>query len=296
MAEKRFSAKIINDERLIINMHSYNPFKNRAVWNGNKRSKHYNQFMSKKEYFKNMRKWCARLWQYQIDSSKCKFITLTLKENLDWDTLITKFQIFIKAVRRNFGASIEFIRGIEVQEYSHHFHIHLILIFEDTPPIMTKEWIEKHWKYGSIYIDEETNVYDIYGLMEYLTLFKIGSIQDKCSGSTYFPKGAKIIATSLTKTADIREIEISEDHYKMIRDYYDKEFYAYDGKQIREDGHLYVVDGKTHYCLDKVYIQCSKEYIINNFGTKEDDIIIANNEELKKFAEIKDTMKNNNVF
>jgi len=31
MAEKIFSAKIINDERLIINMHSYNPFKNRTV-------------------------------------------------------------------------------------------------------------------------------------------------------------------------------------------------------------------------------------------------------------------------
>jgi len=45
----------------------------------------------------------------------------------------------MKAVRRNFGESIEFIRGVEVQEYSHHFHIHLILIFENTPPIMTSE-------------------------------------------------------------------------------------------------------------------------------------------------------------
>ena len=29
---------------------------------------------------------------------------------------------------------------------------------------------------------------------------------------------------------------------------------------------------------------------------KEDDIIIANNEELKKFAEVKENMKSDNVF
>ena len=66
--------------------------------------------------------------------------------------------------------------------------------------------------------------------------------------------------------------------------------------EIKAAWDVYNDNGETKYCLDKVYIQASKEFVYNNYGTKEDDILIANNEELKKFAEIKEDMKSDNIF
>lgn len=293
MDEKKYQVKIYDNERIIVSMHSYNPFKSRTEWNGHKRSKNYNEYMSKKDYFKTIRRWSEKIWKLNIDSNKCKFITLTLKEDMSWEVLLNKFTSFMYSIRRNFGNNTQYIRAVELQENSKRFHIHLVLVFEDNPPNISIKWIEDHWPYG--YIHRE-NVNDVYGLMQYLTLFDTNALQSKSQGATHFPKNAKILSTSIKPSTAERIIEINESEYKYLRSYYDRLYYAEDGKYIKEDGHIYNDNGETKYCLDKVYIQASKEFVYNNYGTKEDDILFANNEELKKFAKIKEDMKSDNVF
>jgi len=78
---KKYTLKIIDDERYIISR-QFNTIKNTMPFIGQKRSKNYNEVMSRKEYARTIKRWCNELWEYKIDSNKCRFITLTLDKNL----------------------------------------------------------------------------------------------------------------------------------------------------------------------------------------------------------------------
>jgi len=120
----------------------------------------------------------------------------------------------------------------------------------------------------------------VYGLIEYLTLFKKGSCREECFNSTYFPQGARFLSTSYNiPKADIREKEIEEEDYNNLMSY------AYSSrKNIREDGHYYPsLSGASAYCLDREYVRDIKEYVINNWGTKEDELLLA---EIKKTEDV----------
>lgn len=77
----KYKLKIIDDERYIISR-QYNEIKNKVPFMGQKRSKNYNEVMSRKEYARTVKRWCDELWEYRIDSDKCRFITLTLEKNM----------------------------------------------------------------------------------------------------------------------------------------------------------------------------------------------------------------------
>lgn len=279
-----YKIKIYDDMRIVVTK-NFNPFINRKQWNGQSRSKNYDEFMSRKDYQSTIKRWCAKLMSFKFENEKCKFITLTLAEYMSYDDLVKVFNIFIKAVHRKFGDDVGYVRAFEFQEESNHLHIHIMLVFANEPKI-TKTWVKEHWKYGFI---DCRNVTDSYGLCQYFTIFNPGNCQIKCYNATYFPHGAKIISTSNNlKLATKREITINESELKHLVDYHENKYYGEDGKLVRTDGHYYTkLDGKKGYCWDKIIIQSDNNFIYNNYGTVEDDIILENNKVLDYFNENK---------
>ena len=111
-------------------------------------------------------------------------------------------------------------------------------------------------------MDEENDVYDVYGLTQYLTLYNSGSIDDMHPNQTLYPKGAKIISTNLKQT-NKREFRITEKELDCFNRYFANEC----PKNVyREDGHVYFIDNIKHYCGDKLYIELDEEYFKNYYG------------------------------
>ncbi len=125
-------------------------------------------------------------------------------------------------------------------------------------------------------MDESVNVYDIQGLLQYLTLYDINAKQKNCSGSTYFPHGAKILSSNYKEMSKCRELEISEDLKDYLLDYAYKEYYTNNGPLVKEDWHSYLdkSEDKLKICIDKYYIRVSEDFVLNVFGTEEDDKIL----------------------
>ena len=67
---------------------------------------------------------------------------------------------------------------------------------------------------------------------------------------------------------------MSQEEYEYLTDFYNCEYYTKDGKVVREDGHFYPTsNGGKAYCMDRIYIQGSKEFTLNNYGTAKDDTL-----------------------
>lgn len=283
-----YKIKIYDDKRIVVTK-NYNPFANRQQWIGQGRSKNYDQFMPRKDYQSTIKRWCAKLMGFKFENEKCKFVTLTLANEMSYEELVEAFRIFIKAVHRNFGDDVGYVRAFEFQDDSNFLHIHTMLVFADKPTI-TKNWVRKHWEYGFI---DCKNVTDSYGLCQYFTIFKPGNCQVKCFNATYFPQGAKIISTSNNlKLATKRETTITEAELKHLVDYHENKYYGGDGALVRTDGHYYPKqDGTKGYCWDKIIIQSDENFIYNNYGTAEDDAILHNNKILAEVEQIKQNNK-----
>ena len=261
--------EIIDDERIIIKNNSNNPFKNRKEWLGGTKNKSENKYMSKLNYKKTIRRWQKKVYELSIDYKKCLALTLKFDNKIEWDDLIRKFNVFIRDLRKDLNEKVDYIRAVEVHKISKNFHIHLILVFEDYKPKLEIENLKKIWEYGKIFVEE--NIYNIYGFLEYLTLFKQGSYKDFKDSN--FPNKAKIISTTLKTSKNIRNITITDEHFDFINNYYQSKD---NGNMIRKTGH-YFFDPETNkncFAVDKYYLQSSKDFIYNNFGTKEDDEIL----------------------
>ncbi len=185
---------------------------------------------------------------------------------MTWKEIIEKFKIFMNSIKRKYNI-VGYIRAIEIQKRSKRFHVHLILVFGDVVPRITREDIQRLWKYGNI--DIGRNVYDVYGLIEYLTLNKSLMRQEDDNSLSYYPKGAKIIATSLKEKAEYREIIISDEEIENVL-----QFCRDNDKHIRYESHEYFDGESQRRKLDGIFIMPGEDYIVNNFGTKEDDMIM----------------------
>lgn len=166
------------------------------------------------------------------------------------------------SIKRVYGKEVDYIRAIEIHKISKKFHIHLVLIFKELPQIKKSD-IQKFWKHGNIDIKK---VYDIRGLLSYLTLFK-SCIRQKDSNLLYFPKGAKIIASTVKCEYEERELTISQKEYDWLEE-------CGKDKCIRRNGHFYNENGQRMFCEHARYYEMGKDYVINNLGTKEDDEIL----------------------
>lgn len=105
-----------------------------------------------------------------IDISKCKWLTLTYKENMkDTSRLYKDFKNFIKRFRTYFkNYNIEYIVAMEPQGRGA-WHCHCIFIFDKIPPfINNNELLEKLWPYGFTKI---TNLKSIDNVGAYLTAY-----------------------------------------------------------------------------------------------------------------------------
>lgn len=105
-----------------------------------------------------------------IDTSKCKWLTLTYKENMkDTCRLYKDFKNFIKRFRTYFkNYNIEYIVAMEPQGRGA-WHCHCIFIFDKIPPfINNNEVLEKLWPYGFTKI---TNLKSIDNVGAYLTAY-----------------------------------------------------------------------------------------------------------------------------
>lgn len=97
-----------------------------------------------------------------------------------------------------------------------------------------------------------------------LVYIKVYNCANKADGRhTFFPKNAKIIATSqhfgkAINKNDCKEFNLTQEQAYKLLDYCTLRFKKEKGSFVRTDGHYYS-DNKTDkfrkYCLDKVYIR-----------------------------------------
>ncbi len=264
----QYKMKIYDNNRAYIQINQGNPFIRKSNHKRTNYKRNNNGWMTIKNTKRAHRNWIKKLIALNIDCSKCKFITLTLSRNMQWKELMSKFEIFINNIKRKYGKDIVYIRSVEIQEESLRYHVHIVLVFNDKVPQFKRRDIQKLWQYGNI--DIENKVYDIYGLIEYLTLDKhpIGRQED--SRLSYFPKGARLIASTFSSKADCREINVNENEIINA-----VTFCKGKKSHIRNDKHFYYVNGKKIERLDGILLSLGEDYIINNFGTAEDDKLLA---------------------
>jgi len=267
--DKSYKVKIIDNERIIVSTHTTNPFEaSKIKFKGNRKSLNYEN-MTIANYHKALKRYTEKLYCCSIDCNKCKFITLTLNNEMSWNEFIDKIGTFMETLKRYFGRDIDYIKAIEFQRCLK-LHAHLIIIFPNEMPKNLTKWVNNHWEYGSFRVEK---VYSIYNLIDYLTKKKGKKyIKDIKKGITLFPANAKIITTTLKPSKNIRTIEISQEELEFARQYH----WTPDNKNIREDKHWYNVNGETYSCTDKIYIKSSKEFVENNYGTAKDDEILKN--------------------
>lgn len=222
--------------------------------------------MTRRNLDLTLNKKCEELYKCDINVNKCKFITLTYKDDVSFEKVNDDFANFIKVFRREFGNNIDYIRTIEIQKKSKRFHIHCIFVFENNLPVVGRQWLVKHWKHGISY--QNKIIKDIYGVIDYITIDK-NTIEDRNSPFTRYPKNARVIVSTLKpNNEEILEKFITEDQLKDLL-YYStkinkripkcqKHFYKNENNQIVE-------------CLDKHFIRLSKEFIEDNFKINSDN-------------------------
>ena len=82
-----------------------------------------------------------------VDTNKCKWVTLTYKENMqDTKRLYIDFKNFIKRIRYKLG-KFEYIVCMEPQGRGA-WHSHVIMIFPEIAPFIPNKEMEKLWSHG----------------------------------------------------------------------------------------------------------------------------------------------------
>lgn len=102
-----------------------------------------------------------------IDINKCKWVTLTYKENMtDTKRLYIDFKNFIKRFKYKYG-HIEYIVACEPQ-FRGAWHMHCIIIFDDIAPFIPNSEISKLWRQG---FTKTTKLDNIDNIGAYLTAY-----------------------------------------------------------------------------------------------------------------------------
>ncbi len=174
----------------------------------------------------------------------------------------------MNALRRKYDKNLNYIRAIEIQKESCFFHIHIVLVFDKPPQIKRKD-IRNLWKYGNV--DIVYKVENVYGIAEYLTLNSKPIAQIEDASLSYYQKGAKILSTTIKTPAEKREISLDVEEIKKLIAFCEQNHI-----HIRYDKHFYFENNIKKEVLDGILLMPGKDYIINNFGTKEDDLLLEN--------------------
>ncbi len=267
----KYKVRIYNDNRMTITLHDFIPFKDREFKqpvpkaNTNKLA---NKFMSYKDYVRLLKSWHKKLWDRDFDQSKCKYITLTLKKDLDYQKFTKEFRRFLLYVKRKFG-EFEYVRAIELQKKTFRYHIHAVIQFKDYPMHFRKRIIENLWGLGMCHVKR---VKDIWAPLQYITTFKKQHRQKDNPNYTWFLRGTKVITcsqhfgTKISKDS-YEETYIDCDHLKYIIDYHNELHRNNNGKFVRVDQHVFFNKKKADLdtCKDMIFIRTTREFIENNF-------------------------------
>jgi len=191
------------------------------------------------------------LAELDLNQDNCIFITLTISHEKynNYVTMLNAFGNFMQYINRytkEKNNQVRMIRGIEVQRKSGFFHIHTVLEFMDKPPTLSHKRLRSYWTLGAVHRNLKVDVYDIEGLLQYLTKFKAGSLKKDQKFLTYFPKGAQIIyIDKRLKKAKVSEYDLKSAaaHIEANSPKIFSRYHIYRGKD----------DGKLHTVIDKIF-------------------------------------------
>lgn len=198
---KTFKVTTYKDEHKVkVEYHTnYKPFKYKSSPTRHTSLKVKNKeypFMTLTQYIKTLNRKRVELNNLCLKDENCLALTLTTKFCNTWQELNLMFQVFINNVKRNF-ANAKYIRAFEPHEKGNHFHIHLLLIFENAIPTQMNElWVSKHWKHGRI--DFKTT-WDTNGFIDYITCADNRNVINPLDTDivyTKFPQWVKVISCS----------------------------------------------------------------------------------------------------
>ena len=114
------------------------------------------------------------------DTAKCKWITVTYREIMtDGKKAFLDTKLFLRKLKRFLAKqshissgqkSFQYIAVAKPQgvKHGHSWHMHILLIFEDTAPYLANETISKLWGYG---VTDTHAVYDGDGLALYFKAY-----------------------------------------------------------------------------------------------------------------------------
>jgi len=240
-------------------------------------------YMSTRNHNKTLKKHCKDLWCRSYPNHYY-FITLTTAEPKTFDELNQMFFTLMQAIRRSSKQSVQYVRVIEPPRKENDTtisrnHIHAILEFFNTQKEFNKKWLKKYWEHGIV---DFKKVYDIYGVIEYITSIKpieykeaIHSVNSNFDGSfdeyqrrknkpklivweNFYP--AKTTIPNFTRI-------ITQSRRFGVKEKYKTELLSYEqitalleqakkeNKFVRKDGHYY----SGGYCMDRVYIKALDE-------------------------------------
>ena len=114
------------------------------------------------------------------DTAKCKWITLTYEEVMtDGKQAFLDAKLFLRKLKRYFAKQIDFTSGQQSFNYitiaepqgerhGNSWHLHILLIFEDTAPFIANDTISELWSHG---ITSTHKVFDGDGLALYFKVY-----------------------------------------------------------------------------------------------------------------------------
>lgn len=254
---KTIRVEILEGNRVKLFLHPTSIFTSQPKFDYTKCTQKPSPYMTVKCYIRNLKTNHEKLWDLHFDSDNFYFITLTFDNAIEYREIQSKFKMFTIYLTRKYG-NFEFVRAIETTGQKH-FHIHLIVQFDEFPFGLSNIEIERLWKFGTC---EMKLIQDLRGIIQYITKYKEISVNQE-TGHTFFPKNAKIITTSQNFGKEINKrnctkLMISKKQAKKLIKYCLKRFKNENGSFVRTDGHYYK-DNKDskfrNYCLDKVYIR-----------------------------------------
>ena len=252
---------IITNNRITINLHPFNPNRNKSFGtNNNISSVRLNEYMSCKDCNKLLKRYQKKLFQMEIDSENTFFITLTLKNVLEYNSLLNEFHRFYVGLNRKFG-KFEYLRVIQFQNCNK-YHIHIIIKFYVFPNNLNKNVLEKMWKNGIVHLEPVDNVYN---LIQYVTRFNKNCVQETNPHLTCFLKNSKIISYSKKFTIETEQTitYINNQQLKFILETYFNKFKNGIGEYVRIDNHKFYNPKTYQYetCYDRIFIQSDNDFI-----------------------------------
>lgn len=309
-------ARLYKDGRLTIKMHTFTP-SIKPKEKLKRTSKPKLQYIKRKNYVRTLKSTYEKLSARTYNEQNCYFVTFTFEEKRLIQEAQDEFRRFLASIRYHYG-KFEYIRAIEIHKlpklskkdeqlyqliwngkklqsnkkrkqtnYDNHYHIHAVFEFDKPQWNFNDREITKLWKRG---ICKVKHVYDIYGVLQYITKYKPDHIlQDPNYDSddesvkkpyykyyTRFPLGTRIIAMSQNFGRKIDDssyrdfnipIEKANEIYNERKNSEGREF-------MRVDGHNYIDNnGTRQYCVDKIYIK--RQYSI--FDTLDRNLDFNNN-------------------